>query len=405
MTNAAFKKDARMSDVPRLLSWFDDGSLVRPSAGVPNTVALARAVASLAGAPGVGVDAPARRIVDAVGRSDHYVFVLADGLGMNLVETLQETSFLRSHVAMEMQAVFPPSTAPALTSLATGRWPAGHGLLEWFLYVQSHGLTAVVLPFVERFSKRPLGEFGIAPGDVLTSPSRMPSFAYDVHCHLPQQIAISIYSGYFSGGAPTTGYDKLGDACKTIAARISTAPTPTYDYLYIPYVDAAEHEHGPMARQVRRILLDVEKALLQLAEAVAGRARIIITADHGLLHIDKHAQTEIEDGDELLDLLEAPPAGSARVLLCHVRDGQRDRFGAAFRARFGAAWVLLTTDEAEALRLFGPGMLSGAARRHLGDFVAVSRPAEAIVYKADVPMLGFHGGLAPDEMRIPLILA
>ena len=46
---------------------------------------------------------------------------------MDLVERLAEDSFLRSHLVMELQAVFPSTTAAALTSLANGLWPSRHG--------------------------------------------------------------------------------------------------------------------------------------------------------------------------------------------------------------------------------------------------------------------------------------
>ncbi len=41
----------------------------------------------------------------------------------------------------------------------------------------------------------------------------------------------------------------------------------------------------------------------------------------------------------------------------------------------------------------------------MGDFMAISATADAISYKPDAPMLGYHGGLLPEEMRIPLIVA
>ena len=87
-----------MSDVDRLLAWFESGALVRPDAGVPNTVDLSRAIASLCGAPGIELSPPAQRVADAIGRADHLVFVMADGLGMNLVEHLPQDSFFRPHV-------------------------------------------------------------------------------------------------------------------------------------------------------------------------------------------------------------------------------------------------------------------------------------------------------------------
>ena len=86
-----------MSDVARLLAWFDSGVLIRPDATQPNTVALAHAIASRCGAPDVVLSPPARRIADAIEAAEHIIFVMADGLGMNLIERLPVDSFLRRH--------------------------------------------------------------------------------------------------------------------------------------------------------------------------------------------------------------------------------------------------------------------------------------------------------------------
>jgi hypothetical protein len=69
-------------DRERLLRWFDAGELVRPDATVPNTVALVRTLAWLNGVRDAPLDEPSQRIAEAIGEAEHYVFVLADGLGL-----------------------------------------------------------------------------------------------------------------------------------------------------------------------------------------------------------------------------------------------------------------------------------------------------------------------------------
>src|SRR5581483_11233610 len=149
-----------MSDVKRLQAWFDEGRLLRPDAKAPSTVHLARALASMAGAT-VDIDGPARRVLEAIGEADHIVFVLADGLGMDLVETRDAVSVLRRGLAMELRSVFPSSTAPALTSLATGLWPGEHAVTTWQVYLPDLQRHVTSLPYVERFSEKPADEVGV----------------------------------------------------------------------------------------------------------------------------------------------------------------------------------------------------------------------------------------------------
>ena len=394
-----------MRDVARLLGWFDDGTLVRPCTEVPDTVALGRALASLMRTPGVDMTAAAMRVANAIGESEHYVFVLVDGLGTNLLDELPAHSFFRSNLAMEMQAVCTSSTAPALTSLTTLEWPAQHGITGWFVYLPEWDITGTVLPYVERFSKRPLSEFGVDPHVVFRSPSRIYGSTYEARCFLPKHIASSTYTEYFAGGAATIGYDSLAGACTSVARRIQQATAPTYSYLYVPLVDQAQHTYGPHADPVRQITSDVERAIERLVSELGGRARVIVSADHGQILVERDHQYELPIGDPLLALLAVPPSCEQRVLALHVRGGQHDRFASLFRERFGATFALLTIAEVDELRLFGPLPLGDVAHRRLGDFVAITGAADAILHRRDGPMLGFHGGLSPDEMRIPLIVA
>ncbi|MBI5285869.1 MAG: alkaline phosphatase family protein [Chloroflexi bacterium] len=394
-----------MPDVDRLLRWFADGTLVRPTADVPGTVHLARALASLAGAPGIALNDQEQRVAAAIGTADHIVFVLVDGLGMNLVETLRADSFLRAHVVMELQSVHPSSTPAALTSLATGCWPAEHGVISWFTYLADAGVTATILPFIERFSKRPLEEFGITGEQAFRIPSLMPRYAHEPAAFMPRVIAGSTYSRYSIGGVVSLPYDTPALALRAVRRRIERAARPTYSYVYLPFVDQAEHAHGMFADAVYTALLDIERALARLADRLPSGARVVVSADHGQVDVPDEAMHDLDDADPLLELLVVPPTGDQRIHMLHVRSGRRAAFEAIFRERYGERLALLTAQEAEDLRLFGPCELSGTARARIGDYVAIARGADVLRYRPDSPMRGFHGGLLRDEVRIPLIVA
>src|SRR5688500_3321567 len=98
------------SPVDRLPGWFADGSLLRPDPAEPNTVDLAQTLAVLSGValprtPNVEM------LAGRIGVADHLVFVLVDGLGVEILRRLPESSFLRRHLALELRSVFPSATA------------------------------------------------------------------------------------------------------------------------------------------------------------------------------------------------------------------------------------------------------------------------------------------------------
>lgn len=145
-------------EVRRVLSWFESGRLARPRANpdVPDAVELIRAIAHLCGATDLELSRKSQQLVERIGPAEHYVFVVIDGLGMQLLTETMKDGFLREHLSGELQAVFPSTTAAALTAFATGAYPAAHGVPGWWSYIEEHDLTAVSLPFVERFSHKPL---------------------------------------------------------------------------------------------------------------------------------------------------------------------------------------------------------------------------------------------------------
>src|SRR5437016_807135 len=77
---------------------FAGGSLIRPSDDLPNFVHLVRALAILTGVTGIERSAPVGLLIDQIGPCDHLVFILLDGLGMNLVRRLPGNSFIASNV-------------------------------------------------------------------------------------------------------------------------------------------------------------------------------------------------------------------------------------------------------------------------------------------------------------------
>jgi hypothetical protein len=394
------------SGVERLRLLFGSGALLRPDAGVWNSVDLARALAVVAGARAFADETAVNALVALVGECDHVVFVLADGLGLDLVELLPAGAFLQRHLAAELRAVFPSSTAPALTSLATGVWPAAHAVPAWFTYLPRYGVTATILPYVDRSGGRPLPR-DIDPRVVFPSRAQPPSYRRDFVALQPAKIAGSAYSAYSSAGA-SRGYEDETAALQTVLKRVEKAERPTFTYVYWPDVDAAEHDHGPGADEVWAQVLRLDGWLSELEDRLSGRARVVVSADHGLITVPEAERSVLDDGDALRSMLRVwPPAGEPRAPFFHVGPGQRLAFEQAFRERFSDVFVLLSTDEAEELRLFGPSILSPEARARIGDYVGVPVGAGALGYAGEpgiLRMKGFHGGLSPQEMRIPLVV-
>jgi hypothetical protein len=395
-------------DLERVLAWFADGRLVRPIADPrPDLVDLMRAIAALCGAPGQA-SAHSQQLGERIGHHDHLVFTLVDGLGLELLrEHARDASgFLAGLPREELLATFPSTTAVALTSLATGEHPASHGIPGWHAWLPEAGVVAEILPFVERFSKRPLADFGLAGDRVLTIPSVMRAFARDRVVVTRAYVAGSTYSRWWSGESPSIGYDRIPDAIDAVIGRVLSARAPTYTYLYLNQLDSLCHERGVTHPEVRTLLATIDRELERLHAGLRGRARLVISADHG--HVDAGPEHIVAHDSPLAQLLRCPPSGESRVPLFHVRPDERDRFHEGFARAHGEAFALLPLDEVEALRLLGPDPLSPAARERFGDFMGIAHGYDTLRYRHPQLKphrnLGVHAGLTPAEMIVPLLL-
>jgi hypothetical protein len=322
---------------------------------------------------------------------------------MNLVEQEPAAAFFKQHLAVELRSVFPSSTAPALTSIATGAWPAQHGVPGWWTHLPDAGITATILPFTERFTKEDARKRGVTPAAAFPLPALAGRMTRDTLRVTHRHIAGSVYTLYSTGGDVGFGYRSLRDGVESVIAGIERATGPTYTYLYVSFVDTAEHNKGVWSKAARRALRLVATRLEYMAERLAGRVRIVITADHGQIDLALDEQVFL-DGDPLLDLLVAPPHCEPRGPAFHVLLGKAAAFEEEFRARFARDFALLTVEEADGLRLFGPDAMSTETKRRLGDYVAIALEPRTLGLRPERPMVGFHGGLMPDEVRVPLVV-
>jgi hypothetical protein len=394
-------------DLPSL---FEAGILVRPTDEKPNLVHLACAVALCAGVADVQRSPCVEMLAEEIGAARHLVFVLLDGLGMNLVRRMEPSSFIVRNLKRELNSTCPSTTACALTSVATGEYASRHGVTGWHTYLPDFGISITTLPFVERITSQPLASRGIRPEDVLPVGALMPRMTLEPMTLVPALLANTSYNLFTRGGTAGFGYTSVQQAMNQIVQRIRHATRPTYTHLYMPEVDTMCHRFGAEHPELMALVANIDAELDRLATALAGEARIVVSADHGLIDVPHEQQTLLMSGDPLLELLVVPPTGDARMPIFHVRDGQGPAFAEAFHARFADRFILASIAEAQRLELFGPGELSPVARRRFGDFVGFPyRPAALSFHPLNKPpshiYKAIHAGLSPEEMRVPLCLA
>ncbi len=403
-----------MSDISELLAAFESGELMRPSVNTPNIVDLASAVGGLVGAP-TAIHTPGHdELTGLIGPSDHLILVVADGLGMNAVRAMDPDSFIPNNVASELLTVFPSSTPVVLASLATGRWPAQHGVPAWHVYLEEIDAVSTIIKYVRRSDNKDLSELGMDPQDVYTVPSLMESPKWDTASYLPKSLVGSAFSRYTSGSSHHNGYEKLEDAIGAISDRVRRASSNTISHLYIPDVDYASHVAGTSSSMAQEAAAGIDRALTWLRIALPSCAKIVMTADHGLVDYVERDLYTITPTDPLVRHCEHEPWGTGRTMIFACKQDSTAEFEDQFRERFQKAFFLLTFEEVKNLGLYGPTPMSPVTERRIGTHMAISRGAWLLEYdypkirhekQYDNEPISQHGGLTPTEMLVPLVVA
>jgi hypothetical protein len=404
--------DNAMSDLERLKALLESEKLLHPVSDALSIVDFANALHCAIGVPDVSLNENASAVKNLIGEPEHLVLVLADGFGMNFVETLYDDAFIPNHLMAEMRTVFPSTTPIVLTSLATGKWPSRHAVIGWFLKIRQIHDVSTIISFVRTADRKPLSELGVCAQDAYPMPSRIGRTRRNALYIVPQQIVRSAYSDYWAGGVSQVGYDVKSpqQAIEMAIRHIRAAIMPTCVYLYLPQVDGAAHELGASHETTLRAAMQMDAMLGALASALPYNTRLVMTADHGHLNAPLSKTYAIGADDEIVRLCSGALTGDQRAVYAHVAEGKMDAFREAVYRKCGNDFLVLTAEEVEAARLLGAGALSEDTRYRMGNALALPTGDAVLDYSAAVgddthPIVSHHGGLTPNEIRIPLVVA
>lgn len=331
--------------------------------------------------------------------AEHYVIVMVDGLGRNLLAqhaALTPTLSSWSPVTTELTCGAPSTTATSLTSLGTGLTPGQHGIVG---YSFKH-------PFAERRLNSLKWDKGLSALDVqpqLTWFERLSNAG----------VAVSMVApGEFDGSGLTTAAFRGSQFLpvideKDINRRISLAEQAvaagpqTLTYFYERALDHTGHGHGSHSDKWRTVLAGIDQMVAQLRQTLPDEVRILVTGDHGMIDRAEIDPLVIEKTPELYsDVTLVAGEGRLRYLYTdHPRE-----VAARWRNRLGeGAWVR-TRDEAIDEGWFGPLGRNIASR--IGDVVAAVTGLEPVLsqdFPGEFKLIGMHGSLTEDEMYVPLL--
>ncbi|HEY8730593.1 MAG TPA: alkaline phosphatase family protein [Candidatus Limnocylindria bacterium] len=397
---------------------YDGGGLVN----------VASTVLELCGARGPQDPPPLRGIEPALLEGVRSILVvLCDGLGSDQLQRLAkagDTPFLarileraaRHDAAQLIDAttIFPSTTAAAVTTMQTARTPQEHGNIAYFLWLEEFATVAQMLRWGPAAQRR--GSFF---DDRTIDPrtyAKVPSIHKAIRDHggrsyvvEPEIFRNEAMTRMHAAEATYMGYllpSTMGVRVRQLLDGRAEDDSPLYIYAYWAGVDTVAHWYGPRgpehAAEAALLDRDLERAL---GDRDRGDTLVILTADHGHASVDPARLVDLEADLELRALLRNPIAGEPRVVFLHTDRAAEVK--AYLEHAYPRTFFLIDRDEAIETGLFGRGDPS-LVRARVGEVIAmIGDDRGASVVRVDGQVVlhrGSHGGMTPDEMRIPVLL-
>ena len=336
------------------------------------------------------------------------VLLLIDGLGERFLDTAGRGSALHAAKRAGMSSVCPSTTASAITTLATGVAPVEHGLNGWFIHDRRFGGVIAPLPLIRR-SGEPLEAFRLLPRLFPVAPMYRHA-CRPVTLVSPAQIAFSRFSLHHGRGAHIEPYQGLDDC---VAAIVEMADALAHSggliHAYYPVFDLLSHQHGCRSPESIACFTRLDAAFASLQQALAGRdVRLLVTADHGFIDAPPERCIDLAPDGEVAAMLAAPLFGERRLAFCRVRTGAHAEFEAWAADVLRGKGVAVRSADVLAAGLLGPGQPHPRLNERLGSHALLMEAGWTIVDHVpgehEHTMIGVHGGLSADEMRVPLIV-
>jgi hypothetical protein len=365
---------------------------VRPFSAVRLADVLTSSLASLTGADNpLGLPAAAKAVV-----------VLADGLGVSSLRARAgHARFLTGRLGKTdvVDGVFPATTAAGIATLTTGVAPGTHGLVGYKVLDAANdrvvnqltGWDAGMEPL--QWQNQPtVFETAAAAG--------IPSFAVG-----PKRFSGSGFSQAVLRGAAYVPAETIAERFRAARELFDTEPRALV-YLYVPELDISAHANGwESGRWLAQLeALDAETA--RFAAALRPGEGVLLTADHGVVDVPAAKQVLFDTVPELVAGVRHI-GGDPRCLQLYTETGvDAEALAETWRSVEGERAWIFTRAEAVAAGLFG-AVRSEAVDR-IGNVIVAARKLIAY-YDSREPnqsarsMVGQHGSLTDEELRVPLI--
>ena len=339
-----------------------------------------------------------------LGPANRAVVVLADGLGVSALRARAgHARFLNSLLTKTsvVDGVFPSTTAAGITTLTTGVEPGRHGLVGYRVLDaerdrvvnQLTGWDSDMRPEIWQRTRTVFEQ---------AADAGVPGFAIG-----PRRYAASDFTQAALRGARYVSAESVSDRFAAARHLLDTEPRALV-YLYVPELDVAAHAHGWESDRWLAALEALDAAAGRFAGGLRSDEGLLLTADHGIIDVPATRHVLFDTVPTLVDGVRHI-GGDPRCLHLYRepdRGTDADDLATAWREVEGHRSWVFTRAEAVEEGLFGA--VDPEVLPRIGDVIVAARKSIAY-YDSREPnqsarsMVGQHGSLTDEELRVPLI--
>ena len=338
------------------------------------------------------------------------VLLLVDGLGDVLLETVGRSSVMSAYRKGRLTSVTPSTTASAVTTVMTGLAPQQHGLTGWHMYFRELGAILAVLPGCPRYGGVGLTEAGIDVATFFNHPSFFDGLSGKSVVFSPKAIEGSAFNRVHVGSAESNSYVNLEGFFGGIAESLSKDASRRLVYGYWSDLDHIAHESGSLSMAWADAFETFDRGFDRFLQSIAGTdTLVLVTADHGFVDLGASTVVDLAHFEAIRSCLSMPLCGEGRLAYAYVRPHQSDRFENLIQQELGDVVHLVPSCEWIEAGWFGLGMPHPELLRRIGDYCLVMRQPyiirDYLPFERRHRMVGVHGGVSPEEMWVPLLVA
>lgn len=318
----------------------------------------------------------------------HIMLILLDGMGMNILNNINENTLLRKHVKTAITSVYPPTTVAATTSVLSGLTPYEHGHVGWTQYNRFEDCHTVVFLNKDFYDE----------SHSLKSHFKDTYLAYETILEKikktnPDLSVRKLFPDFEINGYKS--FDLMVDELIDISKK-----EPSFTYAYWTEPDYTIHDEGVFNDKVKAMLTYLNNQVERLYDSVTKDTLIIVIADHGLVDVEGIALYD----HPILNLLDKKPSVEPRSTAFFVKKGEETRFETEFKRAFDNQFVLMTKQEMYDSGILGSGEKHPLLDDFIGDYMALSDDKYMFNIKESSTFKAHHAGIHPDEMWVPLII-